>query len=391
MNFRLGHRPPLDGLRGIAVLSVMLGHLSLVGAKADLRDEFSNLPIAAPGFLPGGVFGVDIFYVLSGFLITSLLLEESRQNGNFRLGPFYMRRVLRLGPALLLLMAFASLYILLAGPSRGSFGFAAVLWAIGYVSNYAGGFHVNMGMLTHTWSLCLEEQFYLIWPISLVFLVRLPARRLLTFVVLGAIGSAILRYIVWRQGHLTLAWGSLPCRADGLLSGIAVAIMANQGWLNGAKVAPFMRRLTWASAIVLALSLIFINGASPFLYKGGYFLISVTTAALIAGLISNPPTFVQKILSLKPLTFTGKISYGLYLYHMPIYCLFAWQRLSFLPKPLLVLACASIVFAMAFVVAYLSFIFVERPALSLKRRFSSHRHAAEPLAAAGVLSSDQVA
>lgn len=315
MEFRLGHRPELDGLRGLAVLSVMLGHCSLIGARADLSAETADyLPLPSlglhEGLLYGGIFGVDIFYVLSGFLISSILLQEYADSGRVRLGAFYARRALRLLPAILMLLAACTLYVALSGDTKGSFGFRPILLALAYLANFARGFGVPMGMLTHTWSLSLEEQFYLVWPLTLLILLRFPRRMILGLVVFGAVFSAILRFGLFHYGQHYLAWGSLPARADGLLFGIAVALMARWGWLANGKVRSSLHWMTWVTACMLFALLVLVHGGSSDVFRGWYFIASITTAAFVAGLISNPPILVSRVMSWRPLTYSGRSPTG---------------------------------------------------------------------------------
>src|ERR1700682_626933 len=152
--FRLGYRPELDGVRGISILLVLLLHFT-------------------PKLMPGGYFGVDIFFVLSGFLITSLLLQEWARKNSISLKDFYIRRALRLGPGLavyLLLVGAYACVFLDKGNARGMY--LGIVLTLSYISNWVMAFKPDFlpGLLAITWSLAVEEQFYLVWPLILSLL-----------------------------------------------------------------------------------------------------------------------------------------------------------------------------------------------------------------------------
>jgi peptidoglycan/LPS O-acetylase OafA/YrhL len=161
--FLLGHRPALDGLRGLAVLAVMLGHMSIIGTGADL----GNLRAVSSHLLEGAYLGVDVFFALSGFLITALLIEEHLATGQIRLGAFYARRALRLLPALAVMLAACCAYAAWrVEPGKSRCILCGVLLSACWVANFYWWVPgLSLGMLTHTWSLSLEEQFYLVWPL----------------------------------------------------------------------------------------------------------------------------------------------------------------------------------------------------------------------------------
>ncbi len=370
--FRLGHRPELNGLRGIAVLAVMLGHLSLLGAAADLSAAGNPL-VPSHGLMPGGVFGVDIFFVLSGFLITSVLLEERDQTENISLFNFYARRFLRLMPGLYVLLLSTSAYIFFARPLGSKFGYKPVILSALYISNIAQSLRVQPGMLTHTWSLAVEEQFYFLWPIALIFLLRFSRSRIIGLLIAAATLSAIVRYVLFTMGggFRYLAWGFAPVRADGLLFGVAVAFMANVGWLQDSRIARHWKAITWFSGAGLLVMLTCVDGGSQNVFRGFYILASLTTAVFIAGLVSAPHSALKALLSWRPLEYTGRISYGLYLYHLPLMCLFPLVWLSAFAGRWTFVLGAPIFFLTSFVVATISFFTIETYALSFKKRFAA--------------------
>jgi peptidoglycan/LPS O-acetylase OafA/YrhL len=200
--------PSLDGLRGLAILAVMLNNAR---------------------YLPGGFLGVDIFFVLSGFLITALLLQEWQRTGTIRLGAFYARRALRLLPAL-----FALLALVLVAP--GLFYLAAPPWkdaaiAALYATNWVNAFSLrNMAILDHTWSLTVEEQFYVLWPPLVPVLLALRVRRrwILSMVLLGISVSTSLRLLLWDgPASIKRLYYGLGTRLDALLVGCLVALLVS--------------------------------------------------------------------------------------------------------------------------------------------------------------------
>lgn len=341
--FRLGHQPALDGLRGLAVGAVLLGH--------------ARLP-----FLPGGYLGVDLFFVLSGFLITAILLQEQAQTGRIRLLRFYGRRALRLLPALCAVVGVSLLY--------GGLGPAAVaremaLDAAGsllYVENWLRALTAHHGpLLGHTWSLAIEEQFYLTWPLLL------GARRgttapLVAIALLGALASALLRAALF-AGPPTVPrlYHGTDTRADALLGGCALGL----AWATPAVRARLQaaHRLVsaaaWAAAAVLGAVLLRVRADDGWLYRGGLSLMALCASALLLCAVTAPP----RPLVWPPLRWLGRISYGLYLWHYPVFQVF-WIHGWLTPAGRLAAAALSVA------VAALSYYGLERPFLAFKAALS---------------------
>jgi peptidoglycan/LPS O-acetylase OafA/YrhL len=321
------HRPELDGLRGIAILVVLAAHTRVPGFAAD-----------------GGHAGVTLFFVLSGFLITSLLTAELASVGQISLPRFYGRRALRLFPALaavLLVVAVGSL--LNVWPAAGGnmlVAFPAVLLYIGDFVSETG----RLGVLSHTWSLAVEEQFYLIWPIALILALRVSTPRKLG---LGLVVVALL-VTPWRElfvltGDLGHAQWWPDVRADALLLGCAVALLrVRVSTLAG-----------WAGlAGVIVTAMVWPGGTSI-----GYML-PIATACSVLALAGCP-----QALDWRPLAYLGRISYGVYLWHY----LFIWWGL---PWP--------VVIALSLLVASASYALIERPFLRLKDRLRAPETPPEP-------------
>jgi peptidoglycan/LPS O-acetylase OafA/YrhL len=369
--FRFGHEPALDGLRSVAVLVVMIGHLSLIGAGADL----SHLGSSGPGpCLRGGFLGVDIFFVLSGFLITTLLVKEHQRTGHISLRAFYQRRVLRLLPAFVVLLAVCSCYVLAqrcAAETRPVT--RGIVFGLGCnVNNYCWIKGCHAGMLTHLWSLGVEEQFYCLWPVLLCVLLRRPVRRrwILLAVVLAITGSGLLRLAFWhsglRHGKL-LAMNSLPTRVDNLLMGALLALLACWGGLPRSLPG---RALTWAVAwggAALLASLLWSSDAGPRAYS----LTGLAATLVLGGLISGQPPLLRRALAAWPLAWVGRISYSLYLWHVPVFCLGpALLSLSLGRGYESVRLGWQTWFAFSILLAALSYYLVERPFLRWKARLS---------------------
>lgn len=285
MTQRLQYEPAMDGLRAVAVTAVMLSH-------------------AYTQYLPGGWVGVEIFFVLSGYLITRLLIAENAATGRIDLPRFYIRRALRLMPALWCLLAFMGL-IFATSDDAAALSKSWVMAAT-YLMNWNRAFGWwPQDYLGHTWSLAIEEQYYLLWP--LIFLVI--RRHALTL-----IGSLIAAAILWRLWLLLQGAGydrlynGFDTHADPLLIGCALAYLKiTEGWEQ--KIS---RGWPVYATVIGAASLF---GISQPMLVAGIPLIAVMSAGLI---VASRRGFFNRALSLPPLVFTGKISYGLYLWHFPL-------------------------------------------------------------------------
>jgi peptidoglycan/LPS O-acetylase OafA/YrhL len=315
----VNYRPELDGLRAAAVLTVMAAHARVPGLAIE-----------------GGSAGVTLFFVLSGYLITTLLLAERSAAGRVDLRNFYVRRGLRLFPAL-----FALLVVVGFGSAFGLWGSAggdmtiAIPAVLVYVGNWAQVIGIPMGALGHTWSLAIEEQFYLIWPVTLLLALRLGDRRIIGLLtIFAAVLVTPWRVELLLAGSLGQAFAGTDSHADALLMGCAIGLLeiklpAPAGWLG-------------LLGIVL-------SGA---LWSGGgglVFMLPIATAAAVLAVAGSP-----EVLGWTPLAHLGRISYGLYLWHF----LFIWWDL---PWP--------IVFVLSFIVAEASYAAIERPFLRWKDRF----------------------
>jgi len=355
------HVAELDGIRGIAIIFVLLHHQ------------------LAPVSLTGGFLGVDLFFVLSGFLITSLLLGEFRRSATISVKNFYIRRLLRLGPALALYLA-ASVLVTYHNQLidlRRQLKLVAI--AVFYSTNWrmAFGWDTNLDPTAIIWSLSIEEQFYLVWPLLLLACLALKVRRQLIVAGLVAVILAILahRYLLFAAGaDLTRLYYGTDTRADSLLVGCVFAFMNVTGagsrtksWLNLAGVC------SAASLIFLVLTINFSDG---FLYRGGFTGVAVLSGMVILVAANSPPRVLSWVLRWQPLRWFGTISYGLYLWHWMVVKNVSFSSLGgWDPWAKLALAVG---------ISAASFYLVEKPFNKLKNRFSTGSSASRDTATTNV-------
>ena len=391
---RLPYSPGLDGLRAFAVIAVLLYHAELA-------------------WIPGGFLGVEVFFVISGYLITALLLAEWRQRGRIDLKTFWLRRARRLLPALyvLLVVTLAFSVVFLPGEVAGLRG--DVLAAFGYVTNWylifgQESYFEAVGrpsLLQHLWSLAVEEQFYLIWPpiLALGLLIgatRLRRRRVLMLALFGALASAVAMALLYAPGvDPSRIYYGTDTRATGLLCGAVLAFL----WPPGEQYRPleashrrlkfagrgrFRRRWGWTAPLLLdILGFAALGGLlwfclhlgefQPFLYMGGFALVGLATTATIMAVV-HPYTLIgARLLGSAPLRWIGVRSYGIYLWHWPVFMVTRpGLDVPFDGLPLLALRLAATV-----ILADLSYRYIETPIRrgALSRAWRTLREARGPL------------
>jgi len=352
----MGHIPVLDGLRGAAIAFVFCVHL--------YSPVFS-----------GGSSGVDLFFVLSGFLITKLALEEADRSGGLSRSQFYLRRVFRIFPAVMAMLAFLLVAsftymsdignslrreILLAAASMGN------LWPVFY------GFEPRR-VLGHTWSLGIEEQFYLLWPLvlCLVPISFVAPRRFAKWVAAVTLASVLIgRLIV--VGVLDYPhWKAIPfLDFDGLALGCILALV-----LHTDDAGRWLRVPQWLLGVAAALVAIDLFGARAYIDHDTYDLRSLVLRGcfllVVAAMVLQPATAWGAVLRLSPLEWLGKLSYSLYLWHVPVFAMFSQERNPDSSRAVLVVLKVSC----AFGAAVLSYFLIEQPAIRYGRRLRDRRRA----------------
>ena len=340
--------PALDGLRGVAVLAVFASH------------------IRVPGFSLGGI-GVDVFFVLSGYLITSILINEIDRTGSIALPRFFMRRIRRLTPALLVLTL---LYILLAP-------FIWTEWSVAehvglsalsffYLMDYARAFWIGHNPMVHTWSLAVEEHYYLIWPFVLLAMARfVPLKHWITVLAAAYLAATLWRCVSVDMHGWAAAYFRFDTRMSALILGSLLAVMFKVGTTGRG-------RQLWAFVLIAAactISVLAIRTYGGDETTGGWAtlgiaIIEAVSLAVILTIVerhrSGSATILTRVLSGAAIVYIGRISYGLYLFHHPLTYLlhgYHWGLVFAVSVPL------------SLAVAVLSFHFIEQPILQGRAPF----------------------
>ena len=314
----LRYQPGIDGLRAISVLAVLVYHHYAVGGHE-------------PGWLPGGFLGVEVFFVVSGYLITSLLLRERRDTGTISLRQFWFRRGRRLLPALYLLLAVVTAFALLFITDAIQNLRSDVVAALTYTSNWwqiiaNRSYFAEAGrpsLLKHLWSLAIEEQFYLLWPPLLLLALRKFGRnKTLWIVVAVALGSAV-ELALLARGSFDRAYYGTDTRLSGLLLGSALAFVFAPYNIRGVPGRGARATLNIAGVVgvlVLFWSFRHYSDQNGAVFNGGFLLVDIATLLVIAACV-HPSSDTGRILGLAPLMWIGLRSYGIYLWHYPIFAI----------------------------------------------------------------------
>jgi peptidoglycan/LPS O-acetylase OafA/YrhL len=354
--------PALDGVRAIAVALVIAYHL--------------NAP-----FAQGGYLGVDLFFVLSGFLITSLLVEEHAKNGRIRLAAFWGRRARRLLPGLILMLVVLGGFYAIAGPGllvdlnavRGD-----AIATIAYVANWHQLFahqayfaqYEAPSPLQHTWSLAIEEQFYVLWPFIVLAVLAFGRRAWrATGIAVGVVGAAAstawMAYLSVHGAGINRLYYGTDTRAADLLVGAALAFVtvARPAPRDGEAVGRAGRLLTMAGPLALVGFALFAwraSGAgvseSSGMYRGGFLVAALLCAVVVADVRRDLRTPLVRVLSLRPLVFVGRISYELYLWHWPVICELSPARLGFGGTRLILVRIGA-----TLVLSVVAYLFIDEP------------------------------
>ena len=358
--------PALDGLRAVGLLLIMGFHF---GVHA----------------MPGGFVGVDVFYVLSGYLITGLLLGEWARAARIKLGAFWLRRARRLLPALLVVLVVVTLVVRFSYPAGlypdlrmadlSALFYFSNWWQVGASGNYFAATGAT-SPLTHTWSLAVEEQFYLVWPLVVVAVLHVGRKfdrgieLLLGVSLLGVVASATEMALLYHPGaNITRLYFGTDTHAQSILVGAVLACVLTlvqrrrglEGMAPTAHSVAARVTLTVVGLVGFAgtLALTYeLTGTAAMAYRGGFLLSALSAAAIILGAVCVAGGPIARVLSLRPMVWMGTVSYGAYLWHFPVFIELDAGRTGRTGLSLLVLR-----FAATFVLAGLSYYLVERPVM----------------------------
>ena len=354
----LGRSPALDGLRGLALVWVVTYHFT-----------------SSRGPFPGGWVGLDVFFVLSGFLITAILLDEVRTHGRVSLPMFYARRACRLLPALLVMLAVWTGLLLVfwdstwfaATPGGDGTGdpvdVGAALGQVGITLAYGANWVYALGSgnapLAHLWSLAVEEQFYVVWPVVVLLLIKLPAARRVWPVITLAAVSATLPIVYYDGGLGTdrIYFGT-DTRAVGMLLGAVAALAWHRRRASGLPSWHPTAR-AWAG-FTLVIGFLLLVGNGPVKSLVGPAVIALAAMQVVPYLVDRPRSRLARGLDGRVLVWLGQRSYAVYLWH---YLLATWLN----PLPSLVSIPVGVTASLA--LAWASWRWIEAPALRYSRRF----------------------
>ena len=308
--------PALDGLRSLAVLAVIAYHMKFSWAS-------------------GGLLGVTMFFVLSGYLITSILMNEYESTGTISLTNFWMRRVRRIVPAVVFAVLGTLLLCVIFDHALLTQMRPGIIPTLFFFNNWWQIFHnvsyfAALGEpspLTHCWSLAIEEQFYLIWPVALLLLTRFGVSK--STIQKGTIGLAVLSALAMAllfdpAGDPSRVYYGTDTRAFSLLIGAALSFAWPYQDITEHSLSSLSGRgrlifeaVGIAAVLGLVVMIVVTNGFSPFVYRGGLVLCSILTAVAIAVMV-HPASLIGRFFGLPPLVWVGKISYSMYLWHYPL-------------------------------------------------------------------------
>ena len=341
--------PSLDGLRAVSILLVISGHA--------YQGIYKQSPNSAASLIFGNAgFGVEIFFVISGFLITSLLLTESRIDGTIHIREFYLRRIFRILPAMLVFIL--SVHILGKSGLILESSTGALLSALTFTTNYSP--FANSNALAHFWSLSVEEQFYLAWPGALFVALRSGNRKSAIIIAIAIIATApIIRVLTHLFGSEFLAnriYYMFHTRIDALMFGCALALL-----LDNKRFEIFFKFIKpiipWAFFLIFFISpLLTKRYGGYYIYTVGYTVEGLAIALFLLWAVRQPQSVIGRTLNSKLMVHLGKISYSLYL----------WQELA-LKTDSIIDQFPLLALLLSFALAEISYHFVERPGLDLRQ------------------------
>ena len=356
-NNKSKYLPSIDSLRALAVLAVIIYHVDV-------------------NYLPGGFLGVDLFFVLSGYLISSLIIKEYRKTGSLNLYNFYIRRVRRLLPAVyfmitvgLVVMVLFNEVLLRKSHLDAIFGYiySSNWWYIFHKLDYFDSFGAQ-SPFKHLWSLAIEEQFYMIFPLLFLLVNRkkkskdgtYKLNKNFLYVVLGLILVSLIAHILlFDINNISRIYFGTDTRAFSLLVGVVGAILYPMERLH-AKVTPQQNMIysvvSLVSIATLITVMIYTSEYNTLLYRGGFLLVAILGLIVIIS-SGKQHTLMSRLLSFKPVVFIGKISYSLYLWHFPVLVL--TTPVSEIGNPNIIFVVLRVI--LTFILATASYVFVETP------------------------------
>lgn len=350
---RPGHIHGLDGLRGIAIIAVLVYHFT-------------------PSVLPGGFLGVDVFFVVSGFLITTLLLRELHDRGRIDLWQFWLRRARRLVPAVVVVVVLSVAAARLIGGdllvSIGRQTLGALTFSTNWVEISAGASYFSATaplLFVNFWSLAVEEQFYLLWPFGLVLTVALArtTRSRLAVVLSVAACSALAMAVIFVPGQdASRVYYGTDTHAFSLMLGVALAMAwagPERAWLHTAWWQRWRGACVAGALTTLIVLMVVLNDLSSWTFRGGILLAALATVVLIAGLLESSSPW-RVAMHLRPLVWLGRRSYGIYLWHWPV-LLIALAIWPVAPQTISSAILVTAVLVTTLTLSALSFAFVETP------------------------------
>ena len=344
---RIGYIPEFDGLRGLGLCVVLISH------------TVALYPVGRLSMIPGGFLSLDMFFVLSGFLITALLLREQAETQAVNLRAFYIRRMLRLLPALFVLLAFHWCYAtFMKYPQQVEH--ATLLSVCFYYFNWRVAFGEPVVLdLGHLWSLSVEEQFYLVWPLAIATVFHLR-RSLWSVALILCVLIAIVaahRAMLFASGiPWFLLYGRTDTRGDALL----VGALAAQLWVRSCAPRRYLAASASIASVFLLACLVFSRPEHPSLYRGLFTIIALAWGVVILAIVQTNWSLAPLLRS-RLLCAVGRVSYGAYLWHLPIFIAVRRHGADLPPSVRIAIALCATAIA-----AQLSWMLVERRFLALK-------------------------
>jgi peptidoglycan/LPS O-acetylase OafA/YrhL len=356
--FHLGNRPPLTGIRALGMATALIFH-----------SNFQTMP--------GAWVALQVFFVLSGFLITSMLAEEGKRNGRISLKRFYSRRIVRLGPPLLLAIVLLLIYaafVFVPGAEERVWEESAA--ALFYFEDYrvAFGHEPFLGYFAHTWSLSVEEQFYVIWSVLMVVAVTFSRRRrhlAYAFAVIGIVLSTsdrlwlVYRTHVWSDAAFSRAYNAFDSRADALFVGCLLGLLASDGVFHALRT--WLAKVLPTAAVASTLLLAWVLFKAP-LFSRNVILwwmpfATIATAIIVTYFVMCPSGWGSRLVGCGFLVYVGNLSYTVYIVHFPVYLIFepGYDQMSF---TLTMIVRLSITFS----IAVISWHLIERPLARWRQR-----------------------